>query len=98
MQLDRVENKRLYKQFQAQKEEVEGRMKSNNVNLPVTRRLFHGTSHDVCEKTYKGGFNRRHAGKNGKNFTRSTLTHYYSNFNDYYLKKLKSFSLNRNVR
>ena len=60
MQLERVENKRLFRQFSAQKNEVEERVKN------ATRELFHGTSSDVCEKIYKDGFNRSFAGKNGK--------------------------------
>ena len=54
-----MENKRLFNQFQAQRREVEDRMKkNNNVNQPVSRQLFHGTSHSYCEKICKEGFNR----------------------------------------
>ena len=65
LQLERVENKRQYTQFVALKKEVTERMSKSKKGLPVTRELFHGTTSDVCEKIYQGGFDRNYAGRNG---------------------------------
>jgi len=62
-QLERIQNPLLYKQFRAQKKIVK---KSLSPGTQLTRRLFHGTSEDVCEKIYTNGFDRSFAGKNGK--------------------------------
>jgi len=61
-QLERIQNPTLYRQFQEQKKKVENRVSPGI----VTRQLFHGTSGDVCDKIYKDGFDRSHAGRHGE--------------------------------
>jgi len=72
MQLERIQNPTLYNQFQAQKKKVADRMANSGSQLPVTLELFHGTQGNICPNIYKDGFDRSHAGRNGKtSFCRS---------------------------
>uniref|UniRef100_F6U0A7 Poly [ADP-ribose] polymerase n=1 Tax=Ciona intestinalis TaxID=7719 RepID=F6U0A7_CIOIN len=63
-QLERIQHKSQYKQFVAKKNEVESRMKKDNVQMEVVKELFHGTQFDVSEKIYVQGFDRNFAGAN----------------------------------
>nr|XP_018668926.1 poly [ADP-ribose] polymerase 14 [Ciona intestinalis] len=62
--LERIQHKSQYKQFVAKKNEVESRMKKDNVQMEVVKELFHGTQFDVSEKIYVQGFDRNFAGAN----------------------------------
>ena len=66
IKVERVENKTLFKQFSAQKNEVQERIKSGTTQGPATKELFHGTSSDVCLKICENGFNRSYAGRHGR--------------------------------
>jgi O-acetyl-ADP-ribose deacetylase (regulator of RNase III) len=61
LSIHRIQNKRLYIQYQTQKEQFEkiATSKSNEM------RLFHGTSHDCVQKIWSNGFDRNYAGKLG---------------------------------
>ena len=76
--LERVENKRQYTQFVAQKQDVEQRMNST----AVTKELFHGTSSDICEQIYKSGFDRGYAGKHGESNKKQQLLKICSHLSD----------------
>ena len=58
LSIHRIQNKRLYIQYQSQKEQFEknGTSKSNEM------KLFHGTSEDCVQKIWINGFNRNYAG------------------------------------
>ena len=62
-QLFRLQNVVLYKQFQVQKQKVEGKLPRQ----PATRMLFHGTKQQSVDNIITNGFDRSHAG-NGKYF------------------------------
>ena len=55
--LHRIQNKRLYIQFQTQKEQFEKNGASKSL------KLFHGTSEDCVQKIWINGFNRNYAGR-----------------------------------
>ena len=58
--IERVQNKRIYIQYQAHKIHFKER-DPNNVN---EKTLFHGTTGDTVESIWKQGFNRSFCGKN----------------------------------
>jgi len=63
LQIERIQNPRLYKQYMIQKEDVKRHLTSSNA---VERKLFHGTSPEDAEKICEQGFDRGFAGKNGR--------------------------------
>jgi len=63
LQVERIQNPRLYKQYMIQREDVKRHLTSSN---PVERELFHGTSPDDAVKICEQGFDRGFAGKNGR--------------------------------
>uniref|UniRef100_F7AKQ9 Poly [ADP-ribose] polymerase n=1 Tax=Ciona intestinalis TaxID=7719 RepID=F7AKQ9_CIOIN len=69
VKLQRLQHPFQYDQFHSREKDVETELKSRNkTHLPVTRRLFHGTSPESCEKICKEGFNRSYAGKNATKY------------------------------
>ena len=62
VQIERVQNPPLFKQYLIKKNEVERHMITNN---SAERELFHGTSQSDAEKICADGFDRNFAGKNG---------------------------------
>ncbi|XP_078489421.1 protein mono-ADP-ribosyltransferase PARP14-like isoform X2 [Ciona intestinalis] len=69
VKLQRLQHPFQYDQFHSREKVVETELKSRNkTQLPVTRRLFHGTSPESCEKICKEGFNRSYAGKNATKY------------------------------
>lgn len=58
--IQRIQNKRLFIQYQTHKEEFCKKYAS----ITYERTLFHGTNEDCVEKIWKNGFNRSYAGKN----------------------------------
>ncbi len=57
--IHRIQNRRLYIQYQTQKEQFEKIATSKSSES----RLFHGTSHDCVQKIWFHGFDRNYAGK-----------------------------------
>uniref|UniRef100_H2YRT1 Poly [ADP-ribose] polymerase n=1 Tax=Ciona savignyi TaxID=51511 RepID=H2YRT1_CIOSA len=62
IKVEQIQNQTLYRQYAAKREEVRNHVTQG---VQVEQELFHGTTEDVCEKIWKGGFNRSYAGKNG---------------------------------
>ncbi len=62
--IQRIQNKRLFIQYQTHKEEFCKKYAS----ITYERTLFHGTNEDCVEKIWKNGFNRSYAGKNATAF------------------------------
>ncbi|CAE1270022.1 PARP10_14_15 [Acanthosepion pharaonis] len=60
--IERIQNKSLYIQYQAQLEKMNSTNPQGTKN--ETQGLWHGTSKDVTEKINKNGFNRSYCGKN----------------------------------
>uniref|UniRef100_H2YWJ9 PARP catalytic domain-containing protein n=1 Tax=Ciona savignyi TaxID=51511 RepID=H2YWJ9_CIOSA len=63
IKVEQIQNQTLYRQYAAKREEVRNHVTQG---VQVEQELFHGTTEDVCEKIWKGGFNRSYAGKNGE--------------------------------
>ena len=67
IQLYRVQNPSLYKQFAVQKAKVAKRLSQKWLrNVVTSRELFHGTSQTSSDCILKHGFDRSHAGVNGR--------------------------------
>lgn len=61
-QISRIENYTLFNIYKSCKEEME---RENGAGFQNERKLWHGTSADVLDNIYRGGFNRSYCGKNG---------------------------------
>ena len=62
MQIERIQNPVLYKEFKTKKGLVQSEIGSNT----VTKQLFHGTSPDKADKICSAGFDRIYSGENGE--------------------------------
>lgn len=61
-QIERIQNKSLWKTFEIKK----GEMNQRNGRLNNDQHLFHGTDEATVPIVNKNGFNRSYAGKNGE--------------------------------
>ena len=68
VRVERVQNKRLFVQYMAHKEEFEKRYTSQQKQLQLEMTLFHGTRQESIDKIWKNGFNRAFAGRNGTKY------------------------------
>lgn len=64
IEIKRVQNPTLYKQYMVKKKDMDQR---NPKTIKNERRLFHGCSGDVIEQISHLGFNRSFAGIHGRN-------------------------------
>lgn len=92
--IHRVQNKRLYIQYETHKHEFQKKYKNN----PNEMRLFHGTTQSSVEKIWVNGFNRSYAGINGTAYGRgvyfaraSSYSHGYTDINKLKAKQGQMF-------
>lgn len=62
LQIQRIQNPELYKQYLAKK----AQMNKRNKEMDSEKTLWHGTSSDVIQYINRDGFNRSFCGKNGE--------------------------------
>ena len=62
LQIERVQNQKLYRQFMVQKKDLEEKSEDPG---SVERRLWHGTSKEGVSGINNYGFNRSYCGANG---------------------------------
>ena len=62
LQIEKVQNKSLYLQYQAKKRQLESQNKQGTTNELF---LWHGTSAETVDSVNAHGFNRSYCGKNG---------------------------------
>ncbi|XP_072024947.1 protein mono-ADP-ribosyltransferase PARP14-like [Amphiura filiformis] len=67
VQIDRIQNKEIYTQYTARKEQMKARL-----GMETERLLYHGTSQDTVDKINMRGFNRSYCGKNAVVFGKGT--------------------------
>ena len=63
MQIERIQNRTLYEQYEAKKKNMSGQARRKK---PVERHVWHGTDANVISSIEKNGFNRSYCGLHGK--------------------------------
>ncbi|MEE6525943.1 hypothetical protein FKM82_026263 [Ascaphus truei] len=60
IQIERIQNKHLWLNYQIKKQSIDSKNPSNE------KQLFHGTDPNAISNVNRNGFNRGYAGKNGE--------------------------------
>ncbi|KAH3790018.1 hypothetical protein DPMN_168212, partial [Dreissena polymorpha] len=63
-QIQRIQNKALYRQYQTKKKQLEESNPNRPATMPLERELWHGTNENAMESINLHGFNRSYAGNN----------------------------------